>query len=149
MLLLVVAVVSALAGPSDTFVVYPISADPCLNPSTAKSSAVVSGVTTTTSLVVASTAAKSIYVCNLATYQTSTTAYATSFKLVSGTTTTYPCDTGQVQLSGDIGSSAVGGTTLNQGFGGTLFKAASGKNLCTTQTGTGSTLTGTITYIKQ
>jgi len=149
MLILVVAVFSALAGPSDTVVIYPIAADPCANPSAAKSSAIVSGVTQTTSLVVALTAAKSMYICSLSTYQTGTTNNATSFTLVSGTTTTFPCDTGQVALTGAMGGTAAAGNTFVQGYGGTLWKVPSAKNLCTTQTGTSGTLTGTITYIKQ
>jgi len=148
LLVLVVAVFSALAGPSDTVVIYPISADPCQNPSTAKSSAIVTGATATTSLTVALTASKSIYVCGLSIYIPGA-ANLTTFTLVSGTTTTTPCDTGAVNLTGAQGITSVIGTNINMGYGGTIVKVPSGKNLCTTQAGTNSAMTGVITYIKQ
>ena len=148
MLLLVVAVLSAMAGPSDTVVIYPIAADPCSNPSAAKSSAVFSTGTNTTSQAIALTAAKSIYVCNVSAYLTGTTTL-TTFKLVSGTTTTTPCDTGTADLTHTVGVISAVGANVGMGYGGTLFKAASAKALCSTTTGTSSAVVGTITYIKQ
>ena len=149
-LILVIMAAVAMAGPSDTYVLYPISADPCQNPSVAKSSAVISAVTNTLTEAVALTASKSIYICDLSTSLTGTTANETSFQLVSGTTTTFPCDTDQSSVTGlhKANSQAAGGT-FHEGYGGTLWKAASGKALCTKTTGTNSVVTGTVTYVKQ
>jgi len=148
MLILVVAVFSALAGPSDTVVIYPIAADPCSNPSAAKSSAIFSTGTNTTSSVVALTAAKSIYICNLTAYLTGTTTL-TTFKLVSGTTTTTHCDTGAADVTHTVGVTSAIGTNVAIGYGGTIAKVPSAKTLCSTTTGTSSAVVGTVTYIKQ
>lgn len=138
------------AGPSDTVAIYPISADPCANPSTVKSSAVISAATNTTSQLVALTVSKSIYICDLSTSLTGTTGNDTSFQLVSGTTTTIACDTGQVNVSGiyKVNSQAAG-QYFHLGYSGTIMKVASGKALCSKNTGTNSVLTGTITYVVQ
>jgi hypothetical protein len=138
----------AMAGPSDTYVLYPISADPCQNPSVAKSSALISTGTNTTSLVVALTAAKSIYVCSVGAYLTGTTTL-TTFELVSGTSTTYPCDTGSASLTGLRGITSAEGTNVYMGYGGTIFKTASAKQLCSVTTGTSSNVVGVVTYVKQ
>lgn len=148
--LLVVAVPSAFALDTSAQVKITNTGDPCQNPNVAKSSAVVSVATGTTGQLVALTSAQSIYVCALSTSLTGTTGNDTSFQLVSGTTTTTPCDTGAANISAayKVNSQAAGGT-FQFGYGGTLFKTASGKALCSTTTGTNSVLTGMITYVKQ
>ena len=148
LLVLVVAVFGALAGPSDTVVIYPIAADPCANPSAAKSSAIFSTGTSTTSQVVALTAAKSIYICDVSAYLTGTTTL-TTFKLVSGTTTTTACDTGTADVTHTSAVTSAIGTNVHIGYGGTLFKVASANALCSTTTGTSSAVVGTVTYVKQ
>lgn len=148
LLILVVAVFSALAGPSDTVVIYPISADPCQNPSAVKSSAIFSTGTNTISQAVVLTAAKSIYICNVSAYLTGTTTL-TTFQLISGTNTTTPCDTAHVAVTHAVGIISASGANVNMGFGGSLFKVDSGKALCSATTGAGSAVAGTITFVKQ
>lgn len=136
------------AGPSDTFVLYPISADPCQNTSKAKSSALISVGTNTTAEVVTLTANKSIYICNVSAYLSGTSTL-TTFNLVSGTTTTYPCDTDVTIVMPTVGVTSAIGTNVNIGYGGTLFKAGSGLQLCSVTTGTDSAVAGVVTYVKQ
>ena len=148
--LLVMAAPTAFALDTSAHVTINNSGDPCQNPNVAKSTAIVSAPTASTSQVIALSAGKSIYICDVSTGITGTTANATSFQLVSGTTTTTPCDTGQANVSGayTVNSVAAGGY-FHSGFGGTLYKTAAGKALCSTNTGTNSATVGSITYIQQ
>lgn len=130
------------------------SGDPCLNPNVAKSSAVISFATSTlgtaaTGTVITGVTSKSIYVCNIATTLTGTSASLNTFKLISGTTTTTACDVSAATLTGlmgALGANSVAGVSHIIGYGGTILKTTASHNLCTTTTGS---LTGTITYVQQ
>jgi len=133
--------VVAMAGPSDTVVIYPRSADPCSNPSVLKSSAVISAATGTTNLV-SLTAAKSVYVCHVSVTPTGTTP---DIQLVTGTTST--CSTGTAALTGVI--KPVTGTPVQMGYGGMLFKGVSSGAICAVMSAATTTATGVITYVSQ
>jgi len=141
MLFLVLMAVSAMAGPGDTYAVYPISADPCLNSSVTKTSAVVSVSTGTTALVSLS-ASKSIFVCSLSVVPTGTTP---DFQLVTGTTST--CYTSMSTLTGVM--KPLTGTAVNLRYGGTVVKGVSGGAICAVMSASTTTATGVITYVKQ
>ncbi len=133
--------VLVMAGPSDTVVIYPKSADPCNNPSAIKSSAVISAATGTTNLV-SLTSAKSVYICHVASYLQGTTP---DFQLVTGLTST--CLTSPVTLTGVI--KPLTGTGITLGFGGTVTKGSSGGAICAVMSAATTTATGIITYVKQ
>ena len=132
---------SAFAGPSDTFVLYPYSADPCQNTSIAKSSAIISNTTTTLiSSITNTTSGKALYICNV----TATASGASTFQLTSASTTTTACDTASTNLTPAFDMAT--GASIRMSFGGTLFKTVAAQNLCTNSTGT---VRGVVTYVKQ
>ncbi len=139
--MLLVVGAMATAGPSDTYVLYPVSADPCANPSVAKSSAVISAATGTTSLV-GLTAAKSIYVCSVSAVLSGTTP---DFTLVTGTGTL--CATGVTSLTGVM--KPLTGTWVNLGYGGTVVKSVSAGDICAVMSAGTTAANGIITYVKQ
>ncbi len=137
----VVVAMTAVAGPSDTYVLYPISADPCQNPSVAKSSALISVATGTTNLV-SLTASKSVYVCSVYVVPTGTTP---DFQLSTGLTST--CSTSISYLTGVIKPST--STPISLNWGGTVVKGSSGGAVCAIMSASTTTATGVITYVKQ
>ena len=130
------------AGPSDTFVLYPYSADPCQNTSIAKSSVVITSTTSTNLGLVAATALKSTYIC--AVTVTGGAVAGSTFQLKSGTTTTDQCDTGTVNLTPAHIMGAYGGVRM--GYGGMITKTTTSVQLCTTVSGS---VTANVTYVKQ
>jgi len=116
--------------------------DPCQNPNVEKSSYLVS--TTTTTLLQSITAGtnKNVYIC----YISATAGSGIStIQLVSGTTVTTACDTGQTNLTPNMAMPVNG--FLHTGYGGMITKTTTtSKAICTSTTGT---VQGIVTYVKQ
>ena len=121
-----------------------IPADPCQDPGTVKSSAVVNvGAATTTKLVDVS-GTKAIYMCGFTASLAGTTPSVT-FKY--GTNVSTDCDTGATALSGVILPTS--GSMIAMHGQGAILATPAAKQLCATTVGTGSSLQGVITYVQQ
>jgi hypothetical protein len=117
--------------------------DPCQNPNVAKNYAVFSATTSTVLSVVTNTLATTVYVCDVV----ATTSAASTFQLVSGSTsssTSAKCDTGATNITPSFALPTNGNLYL--GYGGVVTKGTVSTNLCTSTTGT---LSGIITYVNQ
>ena len=132
------------AGPSIITTEFGVSADPCLNHNTVKSSAAISISTATTTSLVAASGTKKIYVCDVAVTMSGTSPTAT---FITGTTTTTACDTGPSNLTGAMTPSATVGN-MKLGYGGTVMKTAAGGALCVTSAAT-TAIYGLVTYVQQ
>jgi hypothetical protein len=114
----------------------PGTTDPCQNPSLAKSSAVISNVTTLAQIVALS-AGQAIYVCGVAVG--TTTAGTVTLEYGTGTN----CGTGGTALTGAIPTAVAIG---NLGWGGTIVTAPVGKALCLVAT---TAAYGVVSYVQQ
>ena len=123
---------------------FPTTADPCQDPSIAKSSAVINVGTATTTKIVDTSALTVVYVCA---FEASLVGTTPTVKFVKGTHTSADCDTGAVELSGAMDPTT--GSLLRGGFGGTGMKTSAGGQLCATTTGTGSSFQGFLSYVQQ
>ncbi len=117
------------------------SADPCLNPGAAKSSAAMNIGSATTTQLVALQSGQTVYVCN--TSFSYSVAGSAQFEYGTGTN----CGTGTTTLTGAIVTTA--NEFLSIGWGGTVFKAASSNALCVVTTGTSPSMQGVLTYVQQ
>lgn len=116
-------------------------ADPCANPSLAKSSKVISLATTTATAIVASVSGKTVYVCGASFTLAGTTPTALW-------TSAATCGTSPTNLSGTYAPTS--GTHILIGYGAqTAFSNTSGQNLCLTLTGTSPSAQGVLTYVQQ
>ena len=116
-------------------------ADPCQNPSVAKSSTAIALASTTATAVVALVSGKTVYVCG-ASY---TLAGTTPTSIWSSAAT---CGSSPTNLTGTIAPTA--GSLVTLGYGGHVtFKNTSGQNLCLTLSGTSPSAQGVLTYVQQ
>ena len=114
------------------------SGDPCQNPNVAKSSAVSSISSATTTALVAASGTKAVYVCNAyiaSVGGTSTLEYGT------GST----CGSGTTALTGAFAAAS----TVNFGYGGTVVTAPASNALCLLSGTSTSATVGVLTYIQQ
>ena len=132
------------AGPTDTVQYYSQSADPCQNPSVAKLNQAIAIYSATTATIATTVTSKSLYICTLAATLSGT---SPQVKLVTGTTTTTACDTGTVNITGQMAPTA--GSSMFFGFGGTVWKVAAGKQICAIVSGTTPTFAGSLSYVAQ
>lgn len=128
--------------------------DPCMNPGTAplnKSVAIVGGTATST-LLVALTAGKQVWVCEWTLMIGVSATTATSVQFEYGTQTTNPCDTGTTVLTGAMGSfSTTAGPALlnvNGPYSGATMETTAGQQLCLVTAGpaAGINVAGQVTY---
>jgi hypothetical protein len=127
-------------SPALIVVTHTIGGDPCVNPNVVKSSVVISTSGAGTTQLVAVSAGKAIYVCNVAMGISATTATA-AFESGGSTTCTSP-----TALTGTIVPTA--GMWLTMGWGGTTFTAPAGSGLCLVNGGAGTQI-GVLTYVQQ
>jgi hypothetical protein len=132
------------AGPSDTYALYPVSADPCLNSNVAKKSAAISVSTSTVTSLIAAVTGKRVYVCNVAgAVQT-----ATTFKLWSGITdATGACNTSKTALTGAMNMAANSAAYL--AYGGTVAVSSGSSTAVCMELGGANNFNGIITYVQQ
>ncbi len=115
------------------------SADPCLVPGVAKSSATIS--LTATAQLVALVSGQTVYVCNAS--FTAATGTAATYQFQYGTGTN--CGTGTTNLTGTM----IGGSPISLGWGGTSIKTGASNALCLALGGTTPSAQGVVTYIQQ
>jgi hypothetical protein len=133
---------------------YTTGADACgaNNTQPANKAVAIAGGTATTTLLVALSAGKQIFLCEwtLLVGVSSTTATAVQFEY--GTQTTNPCDTGTTVLTGVMGSfTTTAGPAImlvNGPYSGSTFVVPAGNQLCLVTTGpaAGINVGGQITY---
>jgi hypothetical protein len=125
-------------------------ADPCQNPSVAKSSVAINITSATTTQLVAISGTKAIYVChfNFTISEVVTTPNTLQFEY--GTSTNSTGTNKLTGLYGDGGVTAGIPITIHAGYGGTLFSAPSANGLCAlTAIGATGTFQGSLTYVQQ
>jgi hypothetical protein len=132
-----------------------VTVDPCQSATVAKQSAQVNITTATTTSLVPVSGTKAVYSCGLKIDSLATIA-ANTIKLVYGTQTTNPCDTGQVALTPvyNLGLQAAGAlpADLTIGNGGVSFvkPTPAGQGVClVTTVGTGPSINALYTYVQK
>lgn len=120
----------------------PIIPSVCGNDSIVASKAISTSSSGYTNLVSVS-GSTVIYVCG---YQLVSTA-ANSVKFAYGTTSSTPCDTNEVDLTGAMAFAANGGIAVSSA-GATQFKTIGARQLCINLTG-GTQVSGVVTYVQQ
>ena len=120
---------------------YNVYADPCSNPSVAKSSKPISLASSTATAIVATVAGKTVYVCGV-TFTLSGTSPTALW------TSAATCGTSPTNLTGTMVPTT--GSTITIGYGGHVaFSNTNGQNLCLTLAGTSPSAQGVITYVQQ
>lgn len=116
-------------------------ADPCSNPTLAKSSKAISLASNTATAIVAAVASKTVYVCGASFTLAGTTPTALW-------TSAATCGTSPTNLTGTYAPTT--GTHILIGYGNqTAFPNTSGQNLCLTLGGTSPSAQGVLTYVQQ
>ena len=133
-----VAMTGSNAAPQDSYL-----ADPCYNPLVSKSSVALTISTATTTQLVALSAGKSIYVCNVSASMMGTTP---AFTLEYGTGSS--CGTGTTALTGAYAPTAGSLLTVG-GTGSVVVMAPAGNALCAVSGGTTPNIQGILTYVQQ
>lgn len=121
------------------------SGDPCNSEDRTKSSASIAFSSNTTVILVANQQVKRIYVCAIHIVMTSGTTPTLAFTYGTGST----CGTGTVTLTGTMALPTTSGSLLVFGYGGTIFFAEKGNDLCMVTGGTSPTGNGFITYVQE
>ena len=118
-------------------------ADPCQNPSIAKSSAEINVSSATTTQLVALSGTKKIYVCDVTMSLVGT---SPSAQFISGTGSA--CGTVDQTFTGAMVASATVGV-IHLGYGGSIAVTTGGDELCLVSGATVTTETGIVTYVQQ
>lgn len=125
--------------------------DPCLSSGVAKSTAIISITTATTTQLVALSGTTIVYVCSVSMTISQVVTTANTIKFVYGTGAS--CGTGTADITGAFGTGGVTAApplSLTMGFGGTVFKNIAANALCATTTiGGSAAFVGVLTYVQQ
>lgn len=131
----------AASDPAIVAAISPNGADPCMNPSVAKSSAAIDISSATTTALVAASASKVVYVCGF-----SVTAAGTNPTLKFEYGTGGTCGSGTTATTGTYAPTA--GTHIAYASGGMAFSGAASNEICAVTGGTPS-VQGVLTYVQQ
>jgi hypothetical protein len=145
--LVVMFAMPVMAGPSDTYLMYPKSADPCQNPSITKKSVAVAIQTTTVTSLISAVTGKKVYICQVV--GTGHSASVGTLKLWSGITdATGACNTSKTALTGVMKMAAA--ASLYLGYGGSIaVSTPTSSAVCAEAGGAGYSFDGVISYVQQ
>ena len=128
-------------------------ADPCQEPSVAKSSVAISASSAATAKLVGAISGKAVYVCGFSLSIAPSATAADTAQFEYGTKVSSDCDTDATALTGTYGNgdltSAAGVATISNSGPGTIFATPASQEVCIVTAGTAVSVQGVLTYVQQ